>query len=523
MNPQAFTAALLNRAEEKGDLPILNASMARVQRISADPQAHAMELAQTVLKDANLSTKLLRLANSPAYNRGLGRITTVSRAVVLLGFETIKNLCLTVKLIENFQAEHPAIGMQAMIARAYFTAGLVRELAMKCGVRDAEESYLSGLLHNLGEIALAYFVPEKFNELLLSQRDTGNAWQQVQFKVLGLTLDDLGRQLAGAWNFSPKILATMSPYTATADGVVRKREELDHAMASLASQIIGKLYVEQRESSATMRELIEALAQVTGIPRDTVDHALLSAFQASCDLASEYGLPQRALQPPLRDSDDDMLNRLSREFGFYANRSRASSGEAATGTAGQAHRTVAQVTSTAVAAAPRHLGDPEVQLAILQEITRILIAGAPLNAVLMQVLEGLHRGVGLQRAALSLLSPDGTAYQARIALARDTDTVKTALAGKYDERADFFSRVMSTGCELRVSTADSIANNGLSTERANSLGVGSFLVAGLRSGARPIGFFYGDNFPAGSPISADQEQGFRHFVAQARLAIQLRG
>ncbi|NVK44141.1 MAG: HDOD domain-containing protein [Oceanospirillaceae bacterium] len=61
-----------------------------------------MALAMAVMKDPGLSAKRLRVAKSPGYNRGQGRIEVVSRAVILLGFERIKSLSMTLKPIESF-------------------------------------------------------------------------------------------------------------------------------------------------------------------------------------------------------------------------------------------------------------------------------------------------------------------------------------------------------------------------------------------------------------------------------------
>lgn len=145
-----------------GDLPIFSTSINTVRRVSSDPQADAMAVAQEVLKDASLSTKLLRLANSAYYNRGLGKISVVSRAVIMMGFETVRNLTLTLKLIESFQKSNTAVDMSRMLVRSYLAAGVVRTMAAKSGVKDIEESYVCALLHNLGEIIVAYVLPQEF-------------------------------------------------------------------------------------------------------------------------------------------------------------------------------------------------------------------------------------------------------------------------------------------------------------------------------------------------------------------------
>jgi len=574
-------AEVLARAEQKGDLPIFNASLAKVRRVSSDPESHAMELAQTVMNDANLSAKLLRIANSPYYNRGLGRISSVSRAVVMLGFETIRNLCLTLKLIESFESEHPAIGMQQMLARAYLAAGFVKELALGCGLKDAEEAYLCGLLHSLGEIAVAYFSPNKFNELVDLHRTKHVPWGEAQIKVLGVPLQEVGQQLATAWNFSTKLSSTMTRYRPARSGAVR-RDELTHALASMGSEVVGKLYVEYDETGGSMRELMLQLSNITGLGTERLEHNLKRSFEASCELAKDYGLSQRVLQPTMRATDDDLQERLSREFAFFAaNRIEAaprgnveelaaiaapantpgknvaqsapsplgsvrtgssanevvivSGGELPTSASPTPVQTTVGATATPVdsntptgsaapAAATSLTGDPLLQLSIIQQITAMVTEGAALNSVFIKVLEGLQRGVGFDRVVLVLLSPDRRVYQGRITMGQNTDPLRMALSGPFKENADLFCRVMFEGADLLIdNAADPAWSSVLPAARAAALGNTSFVIAGVRSGSKPVGLFYADNGAGGPAVTPDQRRGFSQFIAQARLAIQVRG
>lgn len=572
--PKDVLAEVLARAEQKGDLPIFNASLAKVRRVSSDPESHAMELAQTVMNDANLSTKLLRIANAPYYNRGLGRISSVSRAVVMLGFETIRNLCLTLKLIESFESDHPAIGMQQMLARAYLSAGFVKELAMGCGLKDAEEAYLCGLLHSLGEIAVAYFTPVKFNELVQVHRSKNVPWGEAQLKVLGVSLQEVGQQLATTWNFSTKLSSTMTRYQPARSGTVR-REELTHALASLGNAVVGKLYMDYNETGGTLRELLLQLSNVTGLGTERLEHNLKRSFEASCELAKDYGLSHRVLQPAMRATDDDLQDRLSREFAFFAanrieNPLQANTSVADTtspakipvktkppsaapvaistsaGTApGEIEIIVGEersapasdtpnqpssgATSTPVvtAASPSttiNPGDPLLQLSIIQQITAMVTEGAALNSVLVKILEGLNRGVGFDRALLALLSPDRSMYQGRITMGQNTDPLRIAVSGPFKENADLFCRVMFEGADLLIeNVADPAWNSLFPPQRAAALGTTCFVIAGVRSGSKPIGLFYADNGIGSSSITPEQRRGFSQFIAQARLAIRVRG
>lgn len=559
---------LTRRAEKRGDLPIFNASLNKVRHISSDPDSHAMELAQTIMKDVNLSVKLLRIANSPYYNRGLGKISSIARAVVLLGFDTIKNLCLTLKLIDSFQNDHPALGMQQMVARAYLTAGFVRDISLKCRIKEIEEAYICGLCHNLGDIAIAYFLPEQFNEIHALQKSGGLSWSQAQEKVLGTSMAKLGQHLATTWNFPVRVVSSMRPYNPAVEGAVRNRDQLTHAMVGLSSEAVGSLYTPQSGSGKPLRELFQSLSDATGIRVDALETSLSESFQMSCELAKEYGLNQRVLQPAVAETSDPFRDKFAREFAFISaaqlkpaeqsatpaapkpasaaeqvvtqrvnntDESSRTKSNAVLGTekvqpamspAPTANGTVTEARPGATAAAPTAAGkgDPLVQLSIIQEITTLVTEAASLNKLFVKILEGLHRGVGFDRAALALVSPDRTNYVGRLALGENTEKLKLQLSGVMRERADIFARIMIEGGDLSIDdTADASWKDAIKKNFVAESGASAFVIAGIRSGHKPIGLFYADNSVSQMPITAEMRRGFLQFIAQARLAIQVRG
>lgn len=139
--------------ERLGDLPVFSATINRIQQISASEESDAMALAMAILKDASLSARLLKLANSPVYKRGQGQINVVSRAVVLLGFNQIKNISLTLKLIESFHDDNPDLDVPGMMMRQFLSANIAKEIAMKSQQSiDPEEAYIGALLFGLGKL-----------------------------------------------------------------------------------------------------------------------------------------------------------------------------------------------------------------------------------------------------------------------------------------------------------------------------------------------------------------------------------
>ena len=317
LSHEATMARIKAGMDRLGDLPIFSTSINKVRRVSSDPQADAMAVAQEVLKDANLCTKLLRLANSAYYNRGLGKISVVSRAVIMLGFETVRNLTLTLKLIESFQ-HASAIDMSRMLVRAYLAAGLVRNLASKCGIKDIEESYVCALLHNLGEIIVAYVLPQDYLRIQDMQTEPGMTQTQAEHAVLGSGFDVIGQELAKNWEFPPLVANSMSRAAMKIDGVLHDRLQLNRALSWLSNDLVDTLYVAKHDSTERFSESMRRLATATGLGHNLIEHSFGESFRMSCALAHDYGLDTALLKPLLGEGEDSARDKWARQFSFYA-------------------------------------------------------------------------------------------------------------------------------------------------------------------------------------------------------------
>lgn len=554
------------RVKQLGDLPIFSASVNRVRQVSANPDATAMALSKEALKDANLVTKLLRLANSPYYNRGNGKIKVISRAVVILGFSTIKNMCISLKLVESFQHEHPSIDMNQMLVNAYLAAGFVREVSLKCGIKDVEESYTCALMHNLGEIVVAYFLPEKFAEMKELHENEGLSWKEAEQRVLGISIKEVGQHLAASWEFPSTIVKTMESYDADQSDSPKGDVQMNRALASLATNVVGTLYQNSHQSKKSFPELMSKVAETVGLAPSVVENNLIDSFKMSCDLADEYGLKKDMLMPDMEQSDDEFRDRMAGKLSYIASTHRYEPEEdeepapqQPSATPPAAEESVSQTSAAASKPPPAGTSgtrtatdtttqdltehevvahdhdeadvigedvegktDPNKQLEIIQEITGLIAASASIITIFSKALEGLHQGVGFDRAMLCLLNPDRSKYMARLVFGKNANMLKQYFNFPVNEDHDIFSHVMIKGSELLVEDINdpswaSMINNDFYA----SIGAKNFIIASIRSGDKPIGMIYADKLASRKPISSDEHRGFMQFVAQARLAVQI--
>lgn len=505
------------RLEEQGDMPIFSASVNRIHLVGSDPEADAMALSVEILKDANLTTKVLKMANSPLYNRGQGKIGNLSRAVVMLGFETVKGVVLTVKLIDSFQKQFPGIDMTGMLVNAFLSGGFVRGISSKCGAKDIEQAYICGLLHNLGEVVVAYALPDQFRQILALHNEQNLPRHRAEQRVLGASTAEIGQAILSDWGFPQNMVSTLTPRDTGNCTRIRNQVELTGALSALANQTMELLYAERPSGHKPLRELTYEISKVAGIKGEQVTEALEQSFKESCELAKTYGLDRKHLTPRLRGGADDDLEKLSRQFSFYA---ASEIGQDAAPTSEPAPKTSP---GAKPGATPSAAGDANLLLNILFEITGLMTQKANINIILDKVLEGMQRGVGFDRAMLCLLTPDHSRYVARMGKGQGVDRFKDFFNFPVDGDRDLFSRIIMEGNELLV---PDIHQGGwvqqLPRGFEQATGARTFIVGSLRTRTRPLGMFFADNASSGAAITGDQRNSFNQLVAQAQLALQMR-
>lgn len=563
-----FLIRLKSRMDKSGgDLPIFSASGQRLRLVSANPNSSAMTLAMEAMKDANLSTKLLRLANSPYYNRrGIG-IGTISQAVMLLGFDSVMNLSLTLRMVESFQQENPDIDMNSMLVTALLSAGFVRDLALECGHNNPEESYVCALMHNLGQIVVANFMPEDYKEIQRLKDSEGMNWLEAQNQAMGGNLTEVGKRIARSWEFPGAVIQTMERFDPGTDPRVKNESDLNHALASLSGQVFGAVYSVNNDDRYKVDDIMDTLVKVTGLKEKKLQEQLSDTFKGTCDIAEQYGLKKEIFTPCIETSDDETRDAFVRKFSYYTSTMKqAAEGEVsaeetaaekvpvdekqtqasankkvkapAEGTpvkAGEASRPETSQKKSREKSSPGSLetavtahiadtatGNLELQLNYMREITEMITKKFGANKVFVRVLTAITEAIGFDRAVLCLVSADHKQLVGRIAVGKDGERLKENFNVALKGSANIFSSTVLNGNEVIVADVnDASWNNQIPKNFLNAAKTNGFVIAALMAGEKPVGLFYADNASSKREVTSDIYSGFMQFVNQARIALSV--
>lgn len=184
--------------EGLADLPPLSPAVMKIVELSNDLSASPRDLMNTIKLDPSLTVKILNLVNS-AYFSMPQKITSLNRALILLGFNTIKNIALSSAFVEATGNSNSKV---EPIWRHLLAVGVTSKLIAQQGGQPRqvlEEYFISGLLHDIGELMLMNFVPDAF-ELALSESGEKNiSFEEACKSIMSIDGAELGVKVIEHW------------------------------------------------------------------------------------------------------------------------------------------------------------------------------------------------------------------------------------------------------------------------------------------------------------------------------------
>ena len=195
----ALTPEIILR--QSGELPALPKAACHIMAVIEDPRTTATRLEKALAMDQTLTAKVLRIANSPFYG-AVRQITTVSEAIVRLGFVTIRNWTLVTAARSVFLAPGAGMLYQKIWRQSVLSAMGSQLVAQAVGRVQPEGVFIGGLMQNIGQLVLARSHPELFQEILAESAERGLPYHAVEQRVLGFDHGELGALLLREWNLT---------------------------------------------------------------------------------------------------------------------------------------------------------------------------------------------------------------------------------------------------------------------------------------------------------------------------------
>ncbi len=297
----------------KQELPSLNTVVKAICDLSNSDDSSADDLTQIILRDADLTSQVLKVANSVHYNRSYSPIKTVSRAIVQIGYVDLKNIALASTLIDGFLGGKPKELLVQRLAVAFHAAVQARAIAKRLSGDDHEEVFIAALLRRVAELALLATGRTAAEQFIMARDQNPEDEHTLALEILGVGINTLNKALIKEWGLG--------------DLVMQASENAHSTNSRVTAVNLGvsiSLNITKGMNHTTMRKLCQEVGQLTDQPADQVrENILLMAEEASA-VAATYGAERLLPALPDRNSIEraDGLPEEKTDFDFqrYMNR-----------------------------------------------------------------------------------------------------------------------------------------------------------------------------------------------------------
>ncbi len=201
MEPEeARREEIRQKLKDVQSLPTLPPIVSKLNGMVEKEDVTAVQLGRIIDKDQVLTSKLLKMVNSSFFGFPQ-RISTVSSAIVLLGFNVIKTLIVTSSIFETMQSADIGLWEHSL---GCATAAAI--LAKRRRVKNPEEISTAGLIHDLGKIVIRAELPEEYARIkeVVERQETSTMDAEIQ--VLGIAHAEIGSWLARRWNLPARLV-----------------------------------------------------------------------------------------------------------------------------------------------------------------------------------------------------------------------------------------------------------------------------------------------------------------------------
>ena len=196
------TQTFLKNLDRIPDIPTLPSVVIKVNKMLQEDDTSIKALGKIIETDQAMVTKILRLVNSTFYGFR-SKIKNIPHAIIILGFNNIRNAIVSVSIIKSFSGETKFEGFEITEFWKHSVAAAVisRYLADQTKLDSPDDCFVAGLLHDIGKLVLSQYFTDLFEQVWNSVNQVGLSFYETEKKLLPATHAQIGSHLAEKWQF----------------------------------------------------------------------------------------------------------------------------------------------------------------------------------------------------------------------------------------------------------------------------------------------------------------------------------
>lgn len=466
---EAAVQAVLKLVESHGEFPALAATVTKVNVLAEADEGSAQELSRVILNDYTLTGKILRVVNSPLFPQ-LQEIGTVSRAIVVLGWNEVQRLALALKLFDAFPPGSDPETVQKRLEQAFLGALLAQGVG-KSMRSNTEQAFICGLFHTFGELLVSAYLPDKEAEgKALAAKHQLPATSAIRIS-LGVGYNELGVAVAKRLRFPETVIGAMNRDPRPIVSGRPRTPELLAGLAHLGNSMAGLLLTPPVPGAPDQRgkvaDLLKNFEARFGQTRTKLEPMVEVALKDLAVHAAVMDLPLAAKQ---------ISQRAQLNLGMI------------------------EAPPPPPPPAPPEVQGPrpavdEIFSNGIQETMRSLLREQTLSEVLMVVLETMHRGLAeekVRRVVFALRDPKEPVLRYRSGLGEELADAARWFNINLGNAPDVFNLALSQGKDLAIEQVAGMASGQAfpAVFRRKIPNEAYVLLLPIVVAEKPIGMFY---------------------------------
>ncbi|WP_398410662.1 HDOD domain-containing protein [Shewanella inventionis] len=460
------------------EMPALCSTVRSLEKLAKDDVSSMALLGRSVMHDNALTSRILRVANSAIYNKGINQVSTVSRAAVVLGFDTIRNICITAKLLTSLlENKHLSEGVYQrllkLMAQSFQAAMLARMMMNGRGDALREEVFIASLLYRIGESAF-WSMGGEFTDSLDRKLVSVTDKTEQNFIIrseLGASFLQLTQGIARSWGLGEVLQKSL----------LQPDERMPEIRCVFIADKLSEALIQSDVNPKELQKYLTQAAELIDVNVEEMTKRVMHCSENTQKLAVAYGA--KAIVSYLPDTTCLLESDSSPEQGVLIRQT-----------------------------------DQGYQLSKLRQLTQYAVVKTDFNQIMQATLEGILTGVGVDRCGVLLLSPSRKLLQPRVMMGEDAEMLKQAFVIELNDPQSVFSQCIEQKRSIWVNAPSSqdckVQLDDALVEKLSSFG---FLIAPLTVGTKVLGLFYADRHVSSRHFEQQDNDSFTHFCQLANV------
>ncbi len=505
---------LLKRIRRNVDFPSISKYLVEInQKLSKNPDtSDASELANVILKDYALTSKLLKLVNSASYGFASGKVSTVTRAVVVLGYEYIRLATVSLTLFEHFKGKANAADLKEAVVSSFWNGVMARGIAESQSNIDPEEAFICAMMGHLGKLVAIYYLPDEYRQITRRMLEKGESETRAARATCGVTYDELGLAIANQWNFPDQICDSLQKVTdKELKNKGRQRSRLC-VLSNFVKELSGKIQGgDFLADDRLLQDMLDRYQLMLKLSR----HQIRSLVKDSIDQVHKHA---KALQFDIDNSD--FINKLSAES-YPETKDRDETQEKLNITANfQLDNGSGLKTS---AHDPVTVAPVDIIMGGIQEISEAMMSNHEINDIALMSLEILYRALKFNRTLMFIRDSQNQMMSVRFGYGQQSEQLANKVRFRVTATGDLFNISIQRGKDLIVADTSHPQTSPLIPDwYRRHINAPAFIFLPVVVQNICIGAFYADRETSGHPISETEHRHLSMLRNQLVLAIKYR-